>query len=511
MKKLLSLLVSLALLPAPFAAAAPQTTLSVRASARSVEFTITPSNPASGCTYNLFGALLRARLSRTPVGGRLLASAAGTDTALQLSASGLPRLKTAVGGRRLQLFFMVEILCAGGADRGLSDVQQLSRSTGRRGSAPRRWLRAVGAKLSATGVQQVSRTVEAFPELIFTQPVALENAGDSSNRLFVVEQAGTIRVFDGGAGSTAASTLFLDISSKVMAGGEQGLLGLAFHPNYTANRFFYVNYTAVPDGATVIARFTASTSDPNTADPASETEILRVTQPFANHNGGQLAFGPDGFLYIGLGDGGGAGDPLGNAQNRGVLLGKILRIDVDNPSAGRSYGIPADNPFAGNSQGFREEIYAYGFRNPWRFSFDTTGGGLWAGDVGQNRREEIDLVARGGNYGWPTLEGNECFQPPSGCDRTGLALPVVDYGRSEGITVTGGYVYRGAALPVLAGRYIYGDFGSGRIWSLPADNPSAAGRALLIDSGLTISSFGTDEQHELYIVDYDGGKIYRLT
>ncbi|MGH7455580.1 MAG: PQQ-dependent sugar dehydrogenase, partial [bacterium] len=286
----------------------------------------------------------------------------------------------------------------------------------------------------------------AFPNLTFSSPVDLQHPGDGTDRIFVVEQAGIIRVFENAATATSART-FLDIRPKVDFNGEKGLLGLAFHPNYQTNGYFYVNYVASSPRRTIIARYRVSATDPNQAVADSESVILTFNQPFDNHNGGQITFGDDGYLYIATGDGGSAGDPQGNGQSLQTLLGKILRIDVDTAAGGRNYGIPGDNPFAGNTAGNREEIYAYGLRNPWRMSFDRTTGWLWAADVGQGRFEEIDLITNGGNYGWKIMEGNSCFSPSTGCNMTSLINPIWDYGRSLGASVTGGYVYRGAKVP----------------------------------------------------------------
>jgi len=345
----------------------------------------------------------------------------------------------------------------------------------------------------------------AFPNLEFNQLAGIFTPADGTNRLFVIEQIGVIQVFENSP-TIATSTVFLDIRNKVLYGGEQGLLGLAFHPNYESNGYFYVNYVADNPRRTVIARYSVSPDNPNQALENSELVLLEVNQPFSNHNGGQLAFGPDGYLYIGLGDGGSAGDPLGNGQSLSTLLGKILRIDVDSPSQERNYGIPPDNPYAGNSLGYREEIYAYGLRNPWRFSFDVPNGRLWVGDVGQNQREEIDIIEKGKNYGWNIMEGS---LPYSGGDQTGLELPVWEYGRDEGIAIVGGYVYYGSTLPELYSKYIYGDFGSGKIWALQYDGVSSPINTLLVDTDLRISSFGVNGQNELYICSL-AGQIYSL-
>lgn len=350
---------------------------------------------------------------------------------------------------------------------------------------------------------------EAFPDLSFERPVGVYAPPDGSGRLFVLEQAGVIRVFPDDPAADQAP-VFLDLRDQVDARrNEEGLLGLAFHPDFASNGRVYLDYTASGPDRTVLAEFQVDPSDPGRADPGSQRVILEVPQPYSNHNGGQIAFGPDGFLYIALGDGGSGGDPQGNGQNRGTLLGSILRIDVDGPSPGQGYGIPPDNPFAGNAQGYREEIFAYGLRNPWRFSFDPATGDLWTGDVGQNHIEEIDLVEAGGNYGWNIMEGSSCYEPSSGCDGTGLILPVAEYDHDQGISVTGGFVYRGSEIPSLEGQYIYADYGSGRIWALNASTPENPGVRELLHTDLNIPSFGVDNAGELLICGFDG-RIYRL-
>lgn len=351
---------------------------------------------------------------------------------------------------------------------------------------------------------------EAFPNLAFERPLNITHAGDQSERLFVEEQGGLIHVFENDK-ETSTTTIFLDISDRITdQGNEQGLLGLAFHPDYESNGYFYVNYTAEGSGRTVVSRFNVSDENPDSADPNSEFEILSISQPRPNHNGGHLAFGPDGYLYISTGDGGGAGDPEENGQDRSTLHGAILRIDVDNPQNGKQYGIPADNPFADNSEGYREEIFAYGLRNPWRFSFDPETGNLWAGDVGQSSREEINLIENGLNYGWNIMEGSTCYQSGD-CDKTGLELPIFEYTHSnQNRSITGGYVYRGASLQELDGYYIYADFGSGRIWALNYSDPESPVSSELFDADFPISSFGTDQNNELYFCGFDG-KIYHLS
>ncbi|MEX2565076.1 MAG: PQQ-dependent sugar dehydrogenase [Cyclobacteriaceae bacterium] len=353
--------------------------------------------------------------------------------------------------------------------------------------------------------------IEAFPNLSFERPVDFQHAREDSDRIFVVEQSGLISVFQNES-ETDDKGIFLDIRSQVEdSGNEEGLLGLAFHPDYENNGYFYVNYTALSPDRTVISRFQVSASDPGKANQGSELVLLEFNQPYSNHNGGQLSFGPDGFLYIAVGDGGSGGDPQENGQDPRTLLGTILRIDVDNASDGRVYGIPPDNPFADNEEGYREEIYAYGLRNPWRFSFDSESGILWAADVGQNRYEEIDIIENGGNYGWNIMEGFHCFEPESDCEMDGLEMPIWEYDRSEGdISVTGGFVYRGAAISQLEGLYVYGDYASGRIWTLDFSDLDHPVNEELIRAPFSISSFGVDQDNELYVCGFDG-KIYRFT
>ncbi len=362
-----------------------------------------------------------------------------------------------------------------------------------------------GLVLSSALAQQV-RLVNAFPHISFSEPIDLQNAGDGSGRLFVVEQAGVIKVVPNDSAIMSAAT-FLDIRSRVLhtQGSELGLLGLAFHPSFSDSGTFFVNYTAPNPRRTVIARFKVSAANPDSAVPSSELIILEITQPYDNHNAGQLAFGPDGYLYIATGDGGAGGDPLNVAQDRTSLLGKMLRIDISNPYGGKAYGIPPDNPYVGNQNGFREEIYAYGLRNPWRFSFDTTTQRLWCGDVGQSAREEIDIIEKGKNYGWRIMEGSICHIPSSGCDTSGLTLPVWDYGRSVGGSITGGIVYRGSLIPELVGKYVFGDFSSGYLAALTVDGiPSPFVTTLDTLPQFRLTSFGTDESRELYACLHDG-------
>ncbi len=339
-------------------------------------------------------------------------------------------------------------------------------------------------------------------------PVGITNAGDGSGRLFVVEQPGVIRII---AASKLVSTPFLDIRARIASGGERGLLGLAFHPHFAENGRLFVDYTRIGDGATVVSEFHASG---DRADPTSERILLTVSQPFANHNGGQIAFGPDGYLYIGLGDGGSEGDPMRNGQNVRTLLGKILRIDVDHTARGRSYAVPPNNPFAPNGVhpgGGLPEIWAVGLRNPWRFSFDRRFGDLYIGDVGGSSREEIDRQpadSRGGeNYGWNVMEGTLCTS--SSCDQRPYVLPIFDYAHDRGCAVIGGYVYRGTRQPALQGSYLFGDECSGTVFSLQVDEGADTAAAVL-SSGKRISSFGEGEDGEIYLADLAGGAIFRV-
>lgn len=322
----------------------------------------------------------------------------------------------------------------------------------------------------------------------------------------VAERAGRVWSFSDADPDRATITAALDITDRVRSrGSEEGLLGMAPDP---ANQLhLYLYYSASDPRRSVVSRFTLS-PDHYTADPDSELVILEVAQPFSNHNGGQLAFGPDGYLYIGLGDGGSAGDPQGNGQDASTLLGSILRIDVSRATAERPYSIPPDNPFADG--GGRGEIWAYGLRNPWRFSFDRDTGDLWAGDVGQNRWEEIDLIRRGGNYGWNVLEGNHCFRPSSNCRREGMAPPVWEYSLDgEPCSIIGGYVYRGSAIPWLRGAYVYGDFCSGNVFGLRYVDGEVVDHRQLADTDLRIMSFAEDNSGELYLLSQKSG-IYRL-
>ena len=352
----------------------------------------------------------------------------------------------------------------------------------------------------------------AFPNLTFVDPVGIHHAGDGSNRLFIVEQQGRIKVFNNDSNATNSQT-FLDIRSIVDQDGgytEEGLLGLAFHPNYSENGYFYVNYTDYGPKRNVIARYSVDSDNPNEADYFSSEVILEVNQPYNNHNGGQMEFGSDGYLYISFGDGGSAGDPQDNGQDLSTLLSTIVRIDVDNQSNGMNYSIPNTNPFV-NTQNARPEIYAYGLRNVWRFSFDPETELLWAADVGQNAWEEIDIIYPGHNYGWNEMEASHCYPPGSDCNPDEFELPVWEYELYvDGVcSVTGGYVYRGSEIFTLRGKYIYGDWCTGDIWALQSTNNQGYINKDVIRTNINITSFGIDENNELFFCG--GQRLYKLT
>jgi glucose/arabinose dehydrogenase len=356
-----------------------------------------------------------------------------------------------------------------------------------------------------------------FPNLSFSQPVSLQQAPGDSTIWYVVEQAGRILVFANDQSANQPIS-FLDITDRVVTGGERGLLGLAFHPAFPVVEDAYVSYTASDSNDnlfSILSRF-ALLPDGSGLNPASEQVVLIVPQDFSNHNGGNVVFGPDGYLYLGLGDGGNANDPNDRAQSTTNLLGAMLRIDVD---TGSPYAIPADNPFAVNPTcplGFAggneacPEIFAWGLRNPWRFSFDSLTGQLWAGDVGQGAWEEVDRISAGDNLGWKIREGAHCRPPTTGCDTAGFVEPVTEYDHSLGASITGGFVYRGSAISNLVGWYVFGDFASGRIFAVAADSPIGNAPTELLDTDISIASFAQDNDGELYVVDY-GGSIWQIT
>lgn len=349
--------------------------------------------------------------------------------------------------------------------------------------------------------------VRAFPQLQFKHPVELTHAGDGSNRLFVLEQGGVIRVFDNQRDASRAE-VFLDIREVVSRdGNEEGLLGLTFHPQFGENGQFFVYYSTKPR-ASVLSRFHVLPDDPSRADRDSEEEIMRIDQPYSNHNGGSIRFGPDGYLYVGLGDGGARDDPHSNGQNLDTLLGSILRIDVDSQDPGLEYAVPEDNPFVGQRNA-RGEIWAYGLRNVWRLAFDRETGQLWAGDVGQDRFEEIDVIERGGNYGWNIREGFHDFDPNTRHKPVDLIEPVVEYFREDGESVTGGMVYRGEDLPEFRGDYFYADYISGKVWAVRYEDGEVRRHRHVANTGREIAALGEDQRGEMYLCAFDG-LIYQL-
>jgi glucose/arabinose dehydrogenase len=385
--------------------------------------------------------------------------------------------------------------CGGGGDGGSPEQQPTVTA---HATTPEATATSPVATAVATPAEGAYRLGEALPAATFDRMLGFAAIPGSADEAVIVTQGGVIhRVPLSGSGPT---TVYGDVSGRLISspGNEEGLLGLAFSPEFGSDGRVYLYYTAGEPRRSVLSRFQVVG---DAIDVGSETVILEAPQPYANHNGGQIAFGPDGYLYVALGDGGSAGDPQGNGQNLSTLLGSILRLDV----SGEGYAVPPSNPFV-DTPGARPEIYAYGLRNPWRFSFDRATGDLWAGDVGQNRWEEVDRIAAGGNYGWNVIEGFECYES-SDCDRAGLEAPRAAYGHDEGCSVTGGYVYRGPSMPELNGWYVYGDYCSGRIWAVNTADDSAP--VLLADTGLSIASFGELPDGELLALTFENA-VYRL-
>jgi glucose/arabinose dehydrogenase len=392
--------------------------------------------------------------------------------------------------------------CDGAVDDGITVTPPVVESAV--GEAPAPTVVPVAGDEAATAVASI--TLAPIVTSGLSQPLYLTHAGD--DRLFVVEKGGAIRIIRDGV---LAAEPFLDISDRVNSGAsERGLLGLAFHPGYGENGRFFVNYTD-QSGHTVISAFQTS-ADPDRADPSSELILLTIPQPYPNHNGGLLKFGPDGYLYVGMGDGGAAGDPHNHGQNGATLLGALLRLDVDAQGNGANYAVPADNPFIADG-GIRNEIWATGLRNPWRFSFDRLTGDLYIADVGQNQIEEISFLAAGtpggANFGWAIMEGSECYGRED-CDPAGLVLPLYEYANASGrCSITGGYVYRGEQFPALRGNYFFGDYCSGEVWRLVGTAVDTVDVARVAQTNARIASFGEDAQGELYVIDISGG-VYQI-
>ena len=353
---------------------------------------------------------------------------------------------------------------------------------------------------------------DVFSPNTFPYVTELVPCTDGSTKLYVVTQRGKIWIVNT-SNPSAAPKLFLDMSDVVSQNEpETGLLGLTFHPNYSINKLLYISYTKTTGGqlTSYISKFNVSPSNPDSVLRSSEINLISLDQPYENHNGGKIAFGPDNFLYISFGDGGSGGDPGNRAQDKSLIFGKILRIDVNSVSAGRQYSIPVTNPYFNNVLGYREEIYAYGLRNVWKFSFDSQNGKLWCGDVGQDLYEEIDTISNGRNYGWRIMEGFHCYDPANGCDTTGLTLPLFEYSHNgTGFSITGGYIFRGNYMPGLYGKYIFGDFSLGKIWALNANGISDTSRIVNLDA--PCSTFGVDNQKNIYACSYSlTGKILKI-
>jgi hypothetical protein len=400
-----------------------------------------------------------------------------------------------VTGRNLKRRVYTQGTAVCGTERFLSKIKTFQVNSSKRGIEETKWVRELRRRLKEFRIN-----TEELPSVQFDSPIDIQNDKGFSDALYIAEQGGKIWKLTNYSTSLPQNELFYDISSLTEKEGEKGLLGLSFHPDYKNNKKFYVNYTTKDSGSTVIAEFIADQLI------STEKKLIIQDQPYANHNGGALAFDSEGHLLIALGDGGSAGDPQENGQKRTTFLGKILRINVNTAEAGKSYSIPASNPFINAQDGTLPEIFALGFRNPWKLSVDSETGAIWAGDVGQNRIEEIDRVEAGKNYGWNILEGSACYNTAA-CNKTAYAAPQTEYTRDIGQSVTGGYVYRGKNLLPLQGVYIFGDFMTGTLLALTRANKSS----LILKRGFTLSTFGVDFKNEMYLADYGNGKIFQLT
>ncbi len=474
------------------------TTALTKADKTTYNLSIDSSDSIIGCEL-----VLRAHKKKKKVvngQGKVLFTKTVQAQPLTLQALDISNIRGTKGKEKV--YFVADLSCSGGEVS--SEVFSRKFKVKNSNTFPKfgTWLAQFGESLGSN-----FSITQAFPSLQFSKLTDFQDPDDGTNRFFVLEQTGKIYHFINDS-ATATRTLYLDISFKVAVGVENGLLGLAFHPNFSTNRYFYIHYINT-SGQSVISRYEADQSDPSIADSNSELILLTISKAENYHHGGQLAFGPDGYLYSSIGDGGPQGDPLNRGQNRNELLGSLLRIDVDTTSNGLNYGIPSDNPFVGKSVKVREELFAYGFRNPWRFSFDSVNGNIWLADVGLSSREEVNLVVKGGNYGWKIFEGNVCLEGAIACASKKFKKPVYEYPRNLGQSITGGYVYRGTALPSLIGRYLYADFLTGKIWALKYENNKAT-VITLVDTSLFISSFGQDKDGEVYILSYSG-KIYKLS
>lgn len=485
-------------LAAPASAQGSSVTLDTTIDGTSFLATITSTTTTEDCAVDLYGAPTTEALSVLPGSAKLIASTELIDGTIQIPARKLLPLRVKKAGNTASVFFRTRATCGGVTQD--SNVTSILLLTSRRKGVPGAagWLRHLNKQVVANSF----KLVDATPGFNFDRPVDIQYPRDGTNRLFVVEQSGKIYLVK--TGKSATKTLFLDIGAKIKLGGNLGLLSMAFHPKFSQNGQFFVHYSNAGDGNTVIARYSLKSGSKSVADTTSEKRILEIVQsPTADHVGGQITFGDDGFLYIALGDGGSGAMPVDTSRKLTNLYGKVLRIDVDSPSGGREYGIPSNNPFG-------DEIWAYGLRNPFKISFDRTTGRLWAGDVGQDGAEEVDIIESGKHYGWNTLEGTLCYSPPTGCDATGTEAPVTQYSHLVGLSITGGYVYRGSKIKPLQGFYLYGDFINGKLFGLSyGDGPKVV--TLLANTEEFFSTFGLDRNNELYVAGYTTGKVFRFT
>lgn len=499
--------VSIGVFPS-LSSAAPRVSfrLSYNKAVNSLSLEFSPGSSDGDCNYLLYASSSKSKLKGSFRGTSLVGQFEGGPEAYDVRADAVPYFfrKSRRTSSTQTMYFRAVFACSSGV--GMSDrvSAKFTRLIGQGFASEGQWSSALRQQFRTT--KYSLRRV--FPNLTFTKPTDFQSIGD--NRVFVGELGGKIWTFLNDQFVQSAK-LYLDISSLIRTEGEQGLLGFAFHPSYFQNGYIFVHYSAKGTGDTTIARFQVSPSDPNQIDFNTGQIILQFPATvFQNHKGGQIGFGPDGYLYIALGDGGSSGDPLNSGQNLGTLLGKILRIDVNNTENGLQYAIPATNPFKGVS-GAREEIYAYGFRNPWRFSFDVPSLQLWVADVGQDSFEEVDIVAAGGNYGWNTMEGFACYPPGAACNTSGLSLPYFNYSHNGAeASITGGFVYRGHRSPELAGKYIYADFINGRIWALSADGGGAINTEL-INTDKFLVTFGRDSYGEIFVLSYNDGGVYMIS
>lgn len=469
---------------------------------KNFEFKVRSDSSMEGCSVALYGSERRAKLrtqKKTALG-----TAVGYDGVVTFLSTNVGLLKK---GKRpsARVFFQAVLTCEVGetSETVLSKVARY-RSRSRKGSSPSKWF----ANLQKNSLSLAAQLTPVFEG--FTAPRAVQLSFDLGGRAYLAEQGGKVYSFLYSSAS-AVPNVFLDIQDKIEGENlEMGLIGFALHPNFTSNGFAFVMYNEKGTGANTISRFTLSQNGSHTLDVSSEVVLFQLNQSLSgNHFGGQILFGPDGYLYASFGDGGPQEDPNGNGQNPTNFYGTVIRIDPDRTDGDKNYSLPSDNPFLNNSDGILPEIFAYGFRNPWRFSFDRESGALWLGDVGQVTREEVNVVQAGGNYGWNSMEGKLCFPASKECDPSQFSLPIHDYPRSQGVSVTGGFVYRGAAQSLLDGWYVYCDFLTGTFWALKEEGERLYNIELL-DTEFYPVTFGEDPEGELYVVDYLSGGVFKI-